>query len=104
MDDADRKMLTEEVLWEEWDQSILAGGLPNRTFTDPKDTFDLKKKIVVLGVWREFMHYSKRQWHLEKYEYWSDLVHSDNFTNWLIDQIRFPELVANWWKERKVKG
>lgn len=75
----------------------------NRTFTTWQDLGDLKNKIVDMGKWTNFLHFAKREYKLEVHGYKSPIVHTDWFINWLLDPIRFCELVAEWWKEWRTK-
>lgn len=71
-----------------------------RTFTSPDDMMALKDRIVEMGEWDSFVEY--QDWHFDhsKTEWWN----AGKFAFWLLDPTRFPELVATWWEERKVKG
>lgn len=69
--------------------------LKNRTFATWQDTGDLKVKIVEMGEWEGFIYFICRRWPNRNDLSWTEL------RNWLMDPIRFPELVAGWLKERR---
>jgi hypothetical protein len=76
-----------------------------RTFTTWQDLGDLKRKIVEMGEWDEFIDFT-----LEEHGSLGPVFSNEakfykaDYIDWLMDKIRFPELVAEWWTERKVKG
>lgn len=122
----DRRLLTEEVLGEKWHKFILSPKMTiptpssfrpsqcscgntgysvieicskaNRTFTTWQDTGDLKERIVEMGRWGEFMMVQKRQIHVTENPNGMTL---SEWVDWLMDPIRFPELVVGWWRKRK---
>jgi len=105
----DRILLTEFLgeLYFESNGSYYLGGLytdgnliPMRSFTTWQDTGDLKKRIVEMGRWGEFMMVQKRQIRVTDNPNGMTL---SEWVDWLIDPIRFPELVAEWLKERRSK-
>ncbi len=117
MTDDRRRMLTEEVLgecWHGYTDGVTSDGqwrmctcgyayiIPekhrNRTFLTWQDTGDLKKQIVEMGRWGEFMMVQKRQIHVTENPNGMTL---SEWVDWLMDPIRFPELVVEWWKGRK---
>jgi len=80
--------------------------LKNRTFTTWQDTGDLKERIVEMGEWDEFIDFT-----LEEHGSLGPVFSNEakfykaDYIDWLMDEIRFPELVAGWWwQEREVKG
>lgn len=126
MTDDQKKMLTEEILDECWHElarnphgnpryigicskckqdltEVFGDG--NRTFTTWQDLGDLKRKIVEMGEWDEFIDFT-----LEEHGSLGPVFSNEakfykaDYIDWLMDKIRFPELVAEWWTERKVKG
>ena len=121
----DKRVLTEEMLGEEWHKYRISRGrgdgvstcscgmtgmrvrdicsYANRSFTDPKDTFDLKKKIVEMGEWRDFALFAAGEWDKTLTLNPTENFIVEVFTDWLMDPIRFPELVAGWVRERKGK-
>jgi hypothetical protein len=124
MTDDRRRMLTEEVLgecWHGYTDGVTSDGqwrmctcgyayiIPekhrNRTFATWKDLGDLKEKIVEMGEWDEFIDFT-----LEEHGSLGPVFSNEakfykaDYIDWLMDKIRFPELVAEWWTERKVKG
>lgn len=68
--------------------------LKNRTFTTWQDTGDLKERLVEMGEWIGFKQFARMN-HPE--------CGGEDFIDWLMDQIRFPELVAGWLKKREEK-
>jgi len=79
--------------------------LKNRTFTTWQDTGDLKERIVEMGEWDEFIDFT-----LEEHGSLGPVFSNEakfykaDYIDWLMDEIRFPELVAGWWwQEREVK-
>ena len=76
--------------------------LKNRTFTTWQDTGDLKERIVEMGEWDEFIDFT-----LEEHGSLGPVFSNEakfykaDYINWLMDPIRFPELVAGWIKERR---
>jgi hypothetical protein len=55
----DCKLITEKLLGEEWNE--MAGKyykMSNRTFTDPQDFFACFEKLVELGEWDGFFHFT----------------------------------------------
>lgn len=123
MDEAKRKLLTEEVLGECWhyyrivdsgtEKSSCSCGMTGysvreictkatRTFTTGNDMIALKDRIVEMGEWAAFVDYA-----FDKSRFGSIVDYDSSlasFTNWFLDPTRFCELVASWWAERKVKG
>lgn len=119
LDESTRKRLTEDLLHETWydpERSYTAGGmfkrsplrtveLKNRTFSTPGDAQDLKDALVKAGEWDEFIDFT-----LEEHGSLGPVFSNEakfykaDYIDWLMDEIRFPELVAEWWTERKVKG
>lgn len=106
--DDDRKLLT-EFLGEpyfESEGSYYLGGLyadgsliPMRIFTTWQDTGDLKERIVKMGEWDNFSMYTLE---VEPEQYPLSISEDKmTFANWLMNPIRFPELVAGWLKERR---
>ncbi len=75
--------------------------LKNRTFTTWQDTGDLKERIVEMGEWDEFIDFT-----LEEHGSLGPVFSNEakfykaDYIDWLMDEIRFPELVAGWIKER----
>lgn len=73
----------------------------NRTFTTWQDMGDLKKKIVEMGEWDEFIDFT-----LEEHGSLGPVFSNEakfykaDYIDWLMDEIRFPELVVGWIKER----
>ncbi len=79
--------------------------LKNRTFTTWQDTGDLKERIVEMGEWRDFALFAAGEWDKTLTLNPTANFIVEVFTDWLMDEIRFPELVAGWWwQEREVKG
>ena len=77
----------------------------NRTFTTWQDTGDLKERIVEMGEWRDFALFAAGEWDKTLTLNPTANFIVEVFTDWLMDEIRFPELVAGWWwQEREVKG
>ena len=125
MTDDQKKMLTEEIrgeCWHGYTDDITPDGQwrmcscgyafirrenhINRTFTSWQDLGDLKKKIVEMGEWDEFIDFT-----LEEHGSLGPVFSNEakfykaDYIDWLMDEIRFPELVAGWWwQEREVKG
>ena len=124
MTDDRRRMLTEEVLgecWHEWvhitpegrdeyyDYNIckkckeMWSGLNyknNRTFTTWQDMGDLKKKIVEMGEWDGFWMYAATEFKEVQHKAGKVVWRKSEMSNWLMNPIRFPELVVGWIKER----
>lgn len=65
----------------------------NRTFTTWQDTGDLKERIVEMGEWVSFCLYAFGEFTDAKYSDTTQLI------DWLMNPIRFPELVVGWIKE-----
>ena len=120
-DDDRRRMLTEEVLgecWHGYTDDITPDGQwrmcscgyafirrenhINRTFTSWQDLGDLKKKIVEMGEWDEFIDFT-----LEEHGSLGPVFSNEakfykaDYIDWLMNPERFCELVAKWWKERR---
>ena len=74
----------------------------NRTFTTWQDMGDLKKKIVEMGEWDEFIDFT-----LEEHGSLGPVFSNEakfykaDYIDWLMNPERFCELVAKWWKERR---
>ena len=124
MTDDDRKLLT-EFLGETWHEptalsmkypdfknSCVCGaeGWPepckNRTFTSPTDVFEVKDKIVEMGLWREFENAAYHTWLVgEQPAPFGEGVAS--YISWIFRTVNeqgephFCQLVADWWKTRK---
>jgi len=122
MNDADRKLLTEEVLGECWHEKSGTSyfvphilGFPDvedsflcsmcgqkfreseyRTFSTWQDLGDLKDKLVEKGMWNDFSAFA--------WDKWTDQCEGgrcpvEDYANWLLNPARFCQLVADWWKE-----
>ena len=77
----------------------------NRTFTRWQDTGDLKRRIVEMGEQRDLALFAAGEWDKTLTLNPTANFIVEVFTDWLMDEIRFPELVAGWWwQEREVKG
>lgn len=124
----DRRLLTEEVLGEKWHKFILSPKMTiptpssfrpsqcscgntgysvieicskaNRTFTTWQDTGDLKERIVEMGEWRDFALFAAGEWDKTLTLNPTENFIVEVFTDWLMDPIRFPELVVGWVRER----
>lgn len=93
MTDEDKRLIT-EWLGELW----VIYTTCQRPFT-PDDWPSLgaiKEKIVEEGKWYNFFNWS-RDFYQKAIQH--DIGYAD-YTNWLMDPIRFPELVVGWWRER----
>ena len=126
MTDDHKKMLTEEILGECWHRPDYGSQMinpkfyigvlcacgkvsynvkhekkSNRTFTTWQDMGDLKKKIVEMGEWDEFIDFT-----LEEHGSLGPVFSNEakfykaDYIDWLMNPIRFPELVVGWIKER----
>lgn len=121
MTDDDRRLLTEEILGECWHElarnphgnpryigacskcridltEMFGDG--NRTFTTWQDTGDLKERIVEMGEWRDFALFAAGEWDKTLTLNPTENFIVEVFTDWLMDPIRFPELVVGWVRER----
>lgn len=123
LSEEEKRMLTEEVLGECWHIPIEAtvGEIPvsygctkcnysgngtNRTFDTWQDLGDLKNKIVEIGEWQRFVWWCRDDPKLplscqdisvmQGIKYYPAL-----YFDWLLDPVRFCELVAEWWEERR---
>ena len=77
----------------------------NRTFTRWQDTGDLKRRIVEMGEWHGFWMYAATEFKEVQHKAGKVVWRKSEMSNWLMNPIRFPELVAGWWwQERRVKG
>jgi len=120
MTDDRRRMLTEEVLGECWHGGYTDGVTPdgqwrmctcgyayiipekhrNRTFATWKDLGDLKEKIVEMGEWDGFWMYAATEFKEVQHKAGKVVWRKSEMSNWLMNPIRFPELVVGWIKER----
>ncbi len=120
MNDANRKILTEEVLGECWHEftvrsaneppfgghtmSCRCGAVRSnavyRSFTTPQDMVDVEKAIVKMKEWDLFHLFA---W--DKYNGFENetefLDYDPDYTLWLFDPPRFCNLSLEWWKERR---
>lgn len=71
----------------------------NRTFTTWQDTGDLKRRIVEMGEWHGFWMYAATEFKEVQHKAGKIVWRKSEMSNWLMDPIRFPELVVGWIKE-----
>jgi hypothetical protein len=72
----------------------------NRTFTIWQDTGDLKERIVEMGEWHGFWMYAATEFKEVQHKAGKVVRRKSEMSNWLMNPIRFPELVVGWIKER----
>lgn len=70
-----------------------------RTFTTWQDMGDLKKKIVEMGEWHGFWMYAATEFKEVQHKAGKIVWRKSEMSNWLMNPIRFPELVVGWIKE-----
>jgi hypothetical protein len=105
MTESDCKLITEKLLGEEWDQSIFAGGEPNRTFQDPQDFFACFEKLVERGEWQSFTIYlyTSQECGTELY---GNVIFDAEAMQWLLfrtesGHYRLCQLTAEYLKEKE---
>ena len=60
--DEQRRMLTEKLLEEPWENEMMCCRSMNRTFLTPQDLIDCKKALVKKGKWNKFRAFANNKW------------------------------------------